>query len=81
MWLPIISVAATMAVMRLAGHKGKSFQAMAHLYVGLLFGLGIGFQSIFYSWTGAALTFVELVAFVWARYHMTPAERRGLGDC
>lgn len=58
------AVTAALAALRVGGVTNASFQAAAHLYVGLLLGLAVGRKSWSYIWLLLFLTAVETVCFL-----------------
>jgi hypothetical protein len=61
-------VCATLAVLRVSGHKSQAFQAVAHLYVGGLFTAAY-LQSNAEWWVlGVIVSLVELGCALWFRF-------------
>lgn len=66
----IVLAAIVLGAMRIIGMKSPSFQAVAHLYVGGLFGAAYaakvhrGTWDHLLLWTGVALSVLELLAFL-----------------
>lgn len=65
-----LAIAVALACLRVSGEKGELFQAVAHLYVGLLIGLAwANYQFLhtpwrFYAWVALALSVIELACFL-----------------
>jgi hypothetical protein len=62
--LAVGAASALLAGLRVGGHKSKSFQAVAHLFVGALFGYAYGAGVWSPAYFGLALSAVELATFV-----------------
>ncbi len=52
------------AIIRIAGITNNVFKDIAHIWVGILFGLAIGTKDGFYSWLAIMLSLVELICFL-----------------
>lgn len=65
----IVAAGVALAAMRIVGHKEEWFQALAHLYVGFMFGgyFGSGRKDRGSLLMGAALTAVEVACFLAGR--------------
>ncbi len=63
--LGVLILAIALGLLRLAGVKTIVFQAMAHVFVGML--LGLSCKSKFYMWTAIALSALELGVAVCTR--------------
>jgi hypothetical protein len=57
----LVSIA--FAVARMEGEKSVVFQALAHVWVGLLLGVAIGRRSAEWAWLAGWLSVIEVIAF------------------
>jgi hypothetical protein len=77
----IYAIAFILAVLRIAGHKSPTFQAVAHLFVGGLFTAAYmkwkvsndgppDYALLSVQWLGLAvvLSLIELACFIWFRF-------------
>lgn len=63
----LILLTVILAGYRVAGVTSSSYQAAAHLVVGLFFGLYFGGRERMYLWLALGLTAVEASMFLWTR--------------
>jgi hypothetical protein len=59
-----VILAMILSLFRISGDVRIAFQAVAHVYVGLLIGVALGQKKWTYAYIAIALTAVELVMFV-----------------
>lgn len=68
-WLYLIVIlSALLAYFRVRGYKSQFFQAIAHLWVGGLFAIGIWGGGRVELWCAVALTVVETICFLFFRF-------------
>ena len=75
----VIAAAVMLAAIRIAGHKSEAFQAVAHLFVGGLFGASYVWRldktftgddkSFGYLLVAVSLSVVELICFLFTRFY------------
>jgi hypothetical protein len=58
-----------LGLLRVFGHKSEIFQAVAHLYVGFLFGIGLGKKNKVAIAIAVGLSVLELICFIVMKSH------------
>jgi len=66
--LVCLYLAVTLGAMRLAGCKDNIFKALAHVYVGGVFGAYLAGHERIYLWIGVGLSVLEVIAFAASRF-------------
>jgi hypothetical protein len=63
-----VLIAVALGAVRIAGHTGIPFQAVAHVYVGAMFGAYWAGRRELYAALAGGLTAIEVICFIFFRH-------------
>jgi hypothetical protein len=70
-YVAIVIIALVLGTLRVLGHKSQAFQAIAHLFVGGLFGAWMAGHNTVFITVAVLLSIVELLCFLFLKKEIT----------